>query len=462
MRFNIIHTNDLHGHLEHWPIIEEFIRRKKDQFQDAGEAYFIVDDGDAMDTVHPLVEATQGQIMVDLFNQSAYDVVTIGNNEGLNFTQEQLGQRYQQANFQVVIANLVNQTTLQTPEWAQPYLLKEVDQCRIAFLGVTAPYQTYQLNHYEIIDPLLAIKQTLVQIQQEGADIIILLSHLGLDVDREIAETFPEINLIIGGHTHHLLAQGEWANQSLLTGAGRYGDFIGEVTIEWDAKHHQADLVAQTYDIRHLADQFQIEIGQDPYFQQGQRALQQIKIATSPQNYLVMDTHSSESFIQLGLEAISWATDCPLAMLNTGLFLSDLAQGPISLKELHEALPHPMHLAKLRFTGKQLTELLYEVADQVEDLQYQMVNGLGFRGKVFGEVIFKGIEYHYPQDRWLVEGAYIDDDQIYHLVTVDHLWFLPFFPAIDQYGQPELIFPDFLRHVIANYLKHIYPSKDTE
>lgn len=459
MRFNIIHTNDLHGHLEHWPVIEEFIRRKKEQYQRAGEAYFILDDGDAMDTVHPLVEASQGQIMVDLFNQAEYDVVTIGNNEGLNFTQEQLSQRYRGANFQVVIGNLLNQTSLETPEWAKPYAVKQINQCRIGFLGVTAPYQTYRLNNYQIIDPLDSIQDCLVQLKQEKVDVIVLLSHLGLDVDREIAERFSDIDLIIGGHTHHLLTQGEWVKQTLLTGAGRYGDFIGEVILEWDSDHKQLDMVAKTYDIRHLADQFQIAIGQDTYFQQGQRELGQIKIAISPQNYLVRDKSTSESFVQLGLQAISWATDCPLAMLNTGLFLTDLAQGTISLKDLHEALPHPMHLAKLSFNGGQLTELLYEIADQVEDLQYQLVNGLGFRGKVFGEVVFKGIEYHYPSDRWLVEGDYIQEDQIYHLVTVDHLWFLPFFPAIDKYGQPELIFPDFLRHVIAKYLMKIYSNE---
>lgn len=65
--------------------------------------------GDAMDRVHPLSEATDGQANVELLNQIGYDAVTIGNNEGLGNTKEQLERLYQHANFDVVLGNLLDQ-----------------------------------------------------------------------------------------------------------------------------------------------------------------------------------------------------------------------------------------------------------------------------------------------------------------------------------------------------------------
>ena len=463
MRFNIIHTNDLHGHLESWPVIQEFIKQKIDSYQQAKEPYLILDDGDAMDTVHPLVEASQGQIMVDLFNAVGYDVVTLGNNEGLNFTQEELDKRYKSADFEIIISNLLNYKTKQIPDWAKSFVIKQVNGCKVAIFGLTAPYQTYYLNNYQIIQPFEAIDQTMDEIKQVlKPDLIILLSHLGLNVDREIAERYPQIGLIIGGHTHHVLHQGEWRQQTLLAGAGRYGEFIGEINIDFDPVSRNLEMMANTYDTSHLAREYGLDISRDLYLCKGQKHLDNQIVAHSKKNYLALDRQTEESFILMALEAISWATDHDLALLNTGLFLSDLPKGKVTQKDLHEALPHPMHLATISLTGEQLYELLCEIEDQAEDLQYQLIYGLGFRGKIFGEIVFKGIEFNFSDYQWYVAGETIDMQKIYHLVTVDHLWFLPFFPSIDRYGNPQLIFPDFLRHVVAKYLAKHCIGSDSE
>lgn len=456
MRLNIIHTNDLHGHLEHWPIIEEFIKRKKAAYQAEEQDYLILDDGDAMDSVHPLVEASQGQIMVDLFNQAGYHAATIGNNEGLNFTQEQLDQRYHTADFEIVISNLLNLQSLQTPDWAKPYIIKIIKGVKIGIFGVTSPYKTYCLNNYKIIDSIEAVEATLEQLKAESVDLIILLSHLGLPSDREIADKFPDIQLIVGGHTHHHLHNGERRNQSLLVAAGRYGDFIGEVHLDFDEDRQLKAISGRTFDIVSLAREYGMDPECDRYLAKGKKLLKNKLITNLPQNYLALEKFGKDSFIQMALEAICWATDCQLAMLNTGLFLSDLAIGQLNEGNLHEALPHPMHLATFTMKGQELYELIYEVEDQAEDLQYQQINGLGFRGKIFGEIVFKGIEYNYRDYQWYAQDEVIDPDKVYRIATVDHLWFLPFFPSIERYGQPKLIFPDFIRHVIAKYIRHIY------
>ncbi|WP_369403981.1 hypothetical protein [Secundilactobacillus silagei] len=61
-----------------------------------------------MDRAHPLTEATNGQSNVTLMNQIHYDGVTIGNNEGLGNSKKQLNHLYDQANFDVILGNLLN------------------------------------------------------------------------------------------------------------------------------------------------------------------------------------------------------------------------------------------------------------------------------------------------------------------------------------------------------------------
>ncbi len=68
-----------------------------------------------MDRAHPLTEATDGQFNVTLMNQIHYDGVTIGNNEGLGNSKEQLIHLYDHANFDVILGNLLNAPKIMQP-----------------------------------------------------------------------------------------------------------------------------------------------------------------------------------------------------------------------------------------------------------------------------------------------------------------------------------------------------------
>ena len=78
----LLHTNDLHSHLENWPKIRRFIDQKKRENEKKGITTITVDLGDFTDRWHPLSEATNGQANVELMNEVGYDAATIGNNEG--------------------------------------------------------------------------------------------------------------------------------------------------------------------------------------------------------------------------------------------------------------------------------------------------------------------------------------------------------------------------------------------
>ena len=61
-------------------------------------------------------------------------------------------------------------------------------------------------------------------------DLLVCLSHIGLARDRELASRRPEIDLIIGGHTHALLETGEQVGRTTIVQAGWWGKHMGIVT----------------------------------------------------------------------------------------------------------------------------------------------------------------------------------------------------------------------------------------
>lgn len=452
MKLYIIHTNDIHSHLEYWDSIAEYVNLYRQEILRRGDLLLLCDVGDAMDTVHPLVEATQGQVMVDLFNNLSYDVVTIGNNEGLNFTKNQLETLYEKANFSVTCANLIDQQTGDLPHWAHAFVVKEMAGFRMAFIGLTAPYASYRLNGYQVLDVYDSLETQLKLLESgtEPLDFIILLSHLGLQEDRIMAERFPQLDIILGAHSHHYLPNGEMVGETLLAACGRFGEFVGQIEIDPCAKTIQSSTLS--------IEQIQELVGmeqQEDYDQKGRDLLSQEMIAELPFSLYSQRTEGAQSFIQHALTAIKQKANTQLAFLSTGLFLADLPAGQISLNHLHEALPHPIHVASLRMRGSSMYEMLEEMRMQEDDLEYKLIAGSGFRGKIFGRFIFSGL--FFDGKDWLVDGQPIEADYQYEIACIDHYAFVPFFPKLRDHGNIHLYFPDFIRHVMAEYLQNKFP-----
>ncbi|MBG9982211.1 bifunctional metallophosphatase/5'-nucleotidase [Aerococcaceae bacterium DSM 111020] len=444
--FKIIHTNDIHSHLENWPGIKQFITQRTATYQASQTPFLLMDIGDAIDAYHPMIEATQGRIMIELFNEVAYDCVTIGNNEGINIPPEHLAALYEEGTFDVTIANLLDGNYHQTPNYAKPYLEYEIDNKKIIVFGLTAPYPTYHYNHYHILSPVETLRPLLKEIKKQKPDFIILLSHLGLNEDRYLAQVFPQIDLILGGHTHHLLPEGEWVNQTLLTGCGRYGQYIGEVTVDYNQMTNQWDIYAET---------FAIKSRPDPYIAIGENRLaeQLLPMFSHPLRSDVLI--GQQSFVQFALETIQTFASADVAVLNNGLFLSDLSPEQTNAFELQKALPHPMHLAKLTMTGEELRNILEQFQTKRDALIDRPIKGLGFRGEFFGELMVKDAYYDREYEQWYVNGSALNSTAQYTLVTVDHLLFLPFFTYLQDIDERELLFPELLREVIARGLESI-------
>jgi 2',3'-cyclic-nucleotide 2'-phosphodiesterase (5'-nucleotidase family) len=136
---------------------------------------------------------SQGKSSVQLMNMMGYDAMALGAGDLALLGVEGIRQRMQEARFPFLSANAV--LTENGALLAQPYLLREVEGRRIAVIGLTDPVW---LPDAEIRDPLEALRETIKDLEGR-ADILVLLSHAGLETNQEIAREAPEIDLIISG-----------------------------------------------------------------------------------------------------------------------------------------------------------------------------------------------------------------------------------------------------------------------
>lgn len=457
-RIHFYHTNDLHSHLSKWPRISKFLRDERERITAAKEGFFAFDIGDACDRVHPLIEATDGKAMVQLLNDAHYDAVTIGNNEGIGNSHNQLNTLYEEAEFPVVISNMFEITTGHYPNHTQPFeILTTPENQHIAVFGLTASYPlSYVPNGWAIKDPMESLAEML-ELVSPFADTIVLLSHLGIQYDRQIAEMFPSVDVIIGSHTHHLLPRGEKVRNSLLAAAGKYGEYVGHIVLEMEngrIKETKAEVVP----FEKLSPLPGEEKRADRYLKKGHELLHQQEIAYLPEELLIK-WQGKSALIEVGLEAVKEYAKTDAALLNAGLFMHSLPKGIVTNDDLHDVLPHPMRILRSTLTGENLIRLVQELEKNRSYLRNFPVKGMGFRGELFGEIVYSGMEYHFKTGEITWQGKKIERDALYTFATVDHLMYVPFFPTIELRGENELLFPLFIRNVVGQYLKKQYPIK---
>ncbi|MEG1504189.1 MAG: bifunctional UDP-sugar hydrolase/5'-nucleotidase [Enterococcus sp.] len=454
----LLHTNDLHSHLENWPKIRRFLTERK-QEETADQTVITIDLGDFVDRWHPLTEATNGQANIELMNQIHYDAATIGNNEGVGNSKEELNHLYDQANFDIVLDNLFDKKTLQPPAWSQPCKIITTELgTKIGLVAFTAPFPlTYNPNGWDIRQ-VMDILPELISNLRSKVDVVVLMSHLGISADRLIAKELPEIDVILGSHTHHLFENGEKIGDVQLAAAGKYGYYVGEVQVMIDENHQIQKTVARTFATEKMLDIPEDRAEIAGYLDEGHRLLSEKKVAQLP-FVLETDIASAHPMINYALKAVKEAAGTEAAVLNSGLFLTDIPAGVINQDQLHTALPHPMHLIKVTLTGNDLIRLVLEMEKNRHFLINFPVMGMGFRGKVFGHLGYDGIEYDAinHQVRWL--GELVDPELEYTIATVDHFMFVPFFPTIEIAGRYEFLFPAFIRAVVGDYLYTHYPIK---
>lgn len=414
----------------------------------------IVDIGDHVDRMNVKTEASWGHTNVQVLNKSGYQYATIGNNEGLTLPKEKLDELYDQADFTVVLSNLIEPSTGQQPKWAVPYVIRDWGNLRVAILGVTIVFSpTYEMMGWQTREPLRFLQEQVETLRSE-VDVVIVLSHLGYSFDVRLAREIPGIDVILGGHTHHLLEHGERVGSTLIAQTGRFGDYVGHICLSYDPVEKKVHSQAEVFAINEFLPDPELHV----FIQQQEEAAQRSLAQPVARLYedLEIDWTRETTFGSLLAASVRRLTGAEIALANGGLLLTPLLRGEVTRKDLLQCVPHPISCCAVTLNGSQLLRLLERVIQP--EIVRQELRGFGFRGKMMGWMGVDGVTIAYrlepvPQIFAVtINEEPLDYEREYRVGTVDMFLFNRLFPELLEGRDPYFFQPRMLRELLADTL----------
>jgi 5'-nucleotidase len=452
---HILHTNDIHSHFEQMPKVATAIRERLTEW--GYDRTLVVDIGDHMDRMRIETEGTEGRGNIEIMNATGYEVMCLGNNEGLTFSPDTLRKTFEGVRFPIVTANMIDSAIGELPDWIKPYEIIEKNGLKIGLIGVTIDFhEFYRLLGWSVLNPFEVLNHWLSIIRSK-TDVIVVLSHLGLSMDEKMATQVDGIDVILGGHTHHLLEKPLLIGKTYIAGAGKFGQYVGHVHIIWDEDANRIvqvegqvipmEAVRSAEDIEQLILDARLE---------GEKNLS--KTITTLSNPIKIEWGSESRLGNLLSEGIRQWVGAEIGMVNAGQLLQGLEQGEVDRKRLLEICPSPINPCRLEMTGEQIACTLEQ--SLLEEYQNKSIRGFGFRGKVLGMMCLAGITVTYdprlPAFKKIisieVNGFPLDKSRRYKVGTIDMFTFGVGYEIFKQGENAEFFLPELLREVLEKTL----------
>ncbi len=125
-------------------------------------------------------------------------------------------------------------------QFGETSIIKQIEGISIGFTATIIPEVEKYISPFRkmsvSIDSQLTSLTPVINDLKNKCDIVILLSHSGYDNDIELAKKFPEINLIIGGHSQTLLKEPARIEDTFILQAGKGGFNVGVLKIQFKDK----------------------------------------------------------------------------------------------------------------------------------------------------------------------------------------------------------------------------------
>jgi 2',3'-cyclic-nucleotide 2'-phosphodiesterase (5'-nucleotidase family) len=328
-----------------------------------------------------------------------YDAMTVGNHE-FDVVFDHLVTQSKRVSFPFLSANIrLTQGELLFPSHA----LFDRQGLRIAVIGLTPP-ETASIStrggdsRVRFEDPFPALGR-LVDELRGHVQVLVVLSHLGLEQDRRMAAQVPGIDVILGGHSHHALRSPQRVEGTIIAHAGSNGRYVGR--LELDVRPSGVDLVSGGL------EEVGPDLAVDPtvaqimarYHCTGGRA--PVATLAEPITREKLDGPGSSSPLSnLVSDAYRAIGEADVALVNRGGLRSDLPAGRLTEREVHSVLPFENTLVVLEATGA----VLQRIAESI--------HGRGPEGR--GYLFPSGMEFFFgpgDQVRVVVDGQEVAPEQ---------------------------------------------------
>jgi 2',3'-cyclic-nucleotide 2'-phosphodiesterase (5'-nucleotidase family) len=210
---HILSTNDMHSSMDNFPQLAALA----DSLRDIDPGLLILSAGDNR-TGNPLNDLFEipAYPMVALMNQVGFAASALGNHE---FDVNSLPRLIPLSNFSYICANIVPDYTSDIR--TVPCKVFDVRGTKVGIIGVVQVNQWGRPDTHpdnvqglKFEDPMESVRR--YEWLSQECDVTILLSHIGYEADVQMAEDFPWLDLIVGGHTHKQLTSNEPLHNGVL------------------------------------------------------------------------------------------------------------------------------------------------------------------------------------------------------------------------------------------------------
>ena len=231
MELHILHTNDMHNSLTAKK--SAFIKDLRNHF---APNVLLFDAGDAVGAGN--LGARGAEPVLSMMADCGYDAMAMGNRES-HPTRTALTKKLKDAAVPVLSANLRPRREQKIPPIVTEYIIVDyIDGVPpIAILGLApsiTPPDTFwaKVTDYIYDDPIKTGSGLSKKLKEEGY-YVIALTHIGKDKDIELLNASPNIDLIIGGHSHLLIDPPLKINNSYIAATSSHAKEIGHLTINF-------------------------------------------------------------------------------------------------------------------------------------------------------------------------------------------------------------------------------------
>ncbi len=388
---DILHTNDIHGHLGNMPrlassvaLIYEEIDKEKVLLLDAGDVF----SGSIYGTVY------QGQASLWFMNRLGYDAMCLGNHE-FDYGLECLYNFAEGAQFDIVSSNLEFKKASALDDEILPWVIIRKNNESYGVFGLLTKETSEIANTGAdiLINNRVSVAREMVdELERMGINKVIALTHIGWDQDIDLALEVDGIDIIIGGHTHTIpdvypYVVDPQGSPTLIVQAGEHASYLGHLSvdfnaagiiIDWDGSKllkvdecpdEDATFVAKLaeYDAPIQATMAK-NVGNTLVYLDGERA--SIRSQETNLGNLVADSMLYDAR----------HTGADIAIINSGGIRASIPVGDITLGQTIDALPFDNYLVTFNLTGEQIISALENGVSQVEEVQgrFPQVAGLRF------------------------------------------------------------------------------------
>jgi 5'-nucleotidase len=377
------------------------------------------------DTISPSVASSifRGAQVIAAWNALGLDYAVLGNHE-FDFGNDVLLERMKESKFVWLGSNVIDRNTGKPFNRMPPYVIREFGGVKIGIFGLlTTDTRTSSKPGANIrfVNPILTARRVVRQMRSEGATVIIVVTHLAMSQDKELART-GLVDVIIGGHEHELLQSHaghapifKWGSDARVLGRIDLNIYAATgrlESIDW-AGIPVTDATPDDPQVATVIGEYEKKVSAELDKPVGRTAV--------ALDGLTINSRNRETNLgNLIADAYKQGTSADAALVNGGSIRANMTYqpGPISKRDVVTMLPFETPVVKVEITGALLRAALEnsvsQVVEETESGRFPQVSGLQveFDGrKPVGSRIVKVT----------VGGQLLDEKKVYSLATNAYL-----------------------------------------